>query len=62
MNNPARKKRTRIPSAAESIINLLGVVYIHTKTSDSGDLYLTEFGLQHADILRIENWYEQEWF
>ena len=46
----------------ESLVNVLGTVYVHKKTSDGGDVYLTSFGLQYADLLEIENWYEREWF
>jgi hypothetical protein len=46
----------------ESLINVLGVVYVHRKTSDGGDLYLTRFGLPHARFLEIDNWYEKKWF
>ena len=45
---------------AESIINLLGVVYAHARMGDEGDLYLTEYGLMYADLLDIRNWYERE--
>lgn len=47
---------------SESIINLMGVVYAHTKTNDGGDLYLTEYGLDYSNILEIKNWYEKKWF
>ncbi len=46
----------------ELLINVLGVVYVHKKTSDGGDLYLTKFGLEHAGLLEVENWYEKDWF
>lgn len=46
----------------EAIINVLGVVYAHIKTVDGGDLYLTQYGLPYADLLAVENWYEQTWF
>lgn len=62
MTGPASDKRYSLPITTESIINLLGVVYVHTKTMDGGDLYLTEYGVQHADILDIDNWYERSWF
>ncbi len=45
-----------------SLTTVLGVVYVHKKTYDGGDLYLTPYGLQYADLLDIENWYEPEWF
>lgn len=50
------------PVAPESLINVLGVVYVHKKTSDGGDLYLTKFGLAHADLLEVANWYDRAWF
>lgn len=41
---------------------MLGVVYVHTKTSDGGDLYLTRFAEPHQEHFEIENWYERDWF
>ena len=46
----------------ESIISVLGVTYVHCRTSDGGDMYLTRFGLPFADLLAIENWFEKKWF
>lgn len=46
----------------ESLVTILGVVYVHVKTHDDGDLYLTRFGLPFADILEVENWFEKKWF
>jgi hypothetical protein len=43
-------------------VNVLGVVYIHTKTMDGGDLYLTRFAEAHQEHLDINNWYEEGWF
>ena len=62
MADITRRKRRKLSLTAESIINLLGVVYAQTRMSDEGDLYLTEFGLQYSDLLDIRNWYEREWF
>lgn len=45
-----------------SLINVLGVVYVHTKTANGGDLYRTRYGLACGNILDINNWYEKEWF
>jgi hypothetical protein len=42
--------------------SLLGVDYIHLKTADGGDLYLTRFGLPFWRHLLPENWYAREWF
>jgi hypothetical protein len=49
-------------SAPEQLIHILGIVYTHHKTGDGGDMYLTQFGLQNAKLLEIENWYEKEWY
>ncbi len=43
-------------------MSLLGVDYIHLKTEDGGDLYLTRFGLPFWKNLLPENWYAREWF
>ncbi|MFC1551307.1 hypothetical protein ACFL6P_01955 [Candidatus Latescibacterota bacterium] len=58
----AKKKNTPVLALKKKIINLLGVVYAHKKTSNEGDLYLTRYGLKHAELLEIENWYEKKWF
>ena len=54
-NNPLMTK-------SSVIINILGVVYAHTKTHNNGDLYLTSYGLKYAELLDIRNWYETDWF
>jgi hypothetical protein len=41
---------------------LLGVDYVHFKTADGGDLYLTRFGVPFWKNLLPENWYAREWF
>jgi len=46
----------------KAFVNVLGVVYLHTKTSDGGDLYLTRFAEQYRKHFEIGNWYETEWF
>jgi len=38
------------------------MVYVHTKTSDGGDLYLTRFARSFHAHLAIENWHEKQWF
>ncbi|MFC1641647.1 hypothetical protein ACFL5O_03005 [Myxococcota bacterium] len=48
--------------ATESLVTVLGVVYVHRKTTDGGDLYLTRFGLAVAEHLALENWHERSWF
>ena len=48
--------------APHSAMSLLGVDYIHLKTADGGDLYLTRFGLPFWKNLLPENWYAREWF
>lgn len=49
-------------AAVRSLINVLGVTYAHTNTSDGGDLYLTAFGAKVSDLLQIQNWFEPNWF
>ncbi|MEK6580781.1 MAG: hypothetical protein AABZ25_00165 [Nitrospirota bacterium] len=46
----------------KSLVNVLGVVYAHTKTSDGGDLYLTRFAEPYEKHFEIENWHEKNWF
>jgi hypothetical protein len=46
----------------KTLVNVLGVVYVHTKTGDDGDLYLTRFATNYLEHFAIENWYEKNWF
>src|SRR5208337_860804 len=46
----------------KALVNVLGVVYLHTKTEDGGDLYFTRFAEPHQENLNIKNWYEEGWF
>lgn len=39
-------------------LRILGVDYVHLKTDDEGDLYLTRHGLPFLQHLLPENWYE----
>jgi hypothetical protein len=64
-SSPVANTPTISPIPAEipgSAISLLGVDYVHLKTSDGGDLYLTRLGLPFWRNLLPENWYAQEWF
>ena len=56
---PARA--STLPAGAK-FVNLLDVSYAHFKTSDGGDLYLTEHGQPFWRHLLPENWYAKEWF
>jgi hypothetical protein len=46
----------------KSLVNVLGVVYVHFKSSDGGDLYLTRHAEKYRQHFDIHNWYEREWF
>ncbi|MBI4826073.1 MAG: hypothetical protein HY807_06585 [Nitrospirae bacterium] len=46
----------------KTLVNVLGVVYVHYKSSDNGDIYLTRFAREHEEHLDIRNWYEKGWF
>ena len=46
----------------QTLTNVLGVVYIHRKTRDNGDIYLTEYADKIHKHLNIGNWYEKRWF
>jgi hypothetical protein len=54
--------RSRPVLVQASLIDLLGVNYAHIKTSDDGDLYLTQYGQVFWEHLLPENWYAKEWF
>jgi hypothetical protein len=49
-------------ASKKTLVNVLGVVYVHTKTGDGGDLYLTRFAESCPEHFEIENWYERDWF
>jgi hypothetical protein len=51
-----------MPIPGGQLQTILGVTYVSLKTKEGGDLYLTRFGLQVHELLRIENWFEPEWF
>ncbi len=46
----------------KALVNVLGVVYLHTRTEDGGDLYCTRHAEPHQEHLDIKNWYEESWF
>ncbi len=54
-------ERQALPPGA-AFLRILGVNYVHLKTEDDGDQYITEDGLPFLEHLRPENWYETEWF
>lgn len=45
-----------------SLTRFLNVEYVHVKTADSGDLYVTRHGLPFIRHLAPENWYAGKWF
>lgn len=45
-----------------SLTRFLNVEYVHAKTSDGGDLYVTRHGLPFIRHLFPENWYTGKWF
>jgi len=47
---------------AGTFLRILGVNYVHLKTDDDGDLYVTEHGQPFLEHLRPCNWYESPWF
>ncbi len=51
-----------MPVAGGRLLSILGVAYVHVVPPEGGDLYMTRFGIQFRDELRIDNWYEREWF
>lgn len=51
----------RLPADAE-LVDLLGVNYMHIRTRDGGDMFLTRFGQPFWEHLLPENWYAKEWF
>ncbi len=46
----------------KTLVNVLGMVYVHTRTSDGGDIYLTRFAEPFQAHLDVENWHEKKWF
>ena len=50
-----------LPHAAV-FVDLLGVRYLHVKTHDGGDLYLTQYGIPFAEHLQPKNWFAKGWF
>ncbi len=50
-----------LPDKAMSV-ELLDVRYLHLKTSDGGDLYLTKYGIPFWEHLLPQNWFAKGWF
>jgi hypothetical protein len=50
------------PAEKAKFVDLLGVRYLHDKTSDGGDLYLTKYGMPLREHLEPESWFAKEWF
>jgi hypothetical protein len=55
-------KKLKETAPGKSLVNVLGVVYVHRKTSDGGDIYLTRFAEKYQEHLEIRNWHEPGWF
>lgn len=60
--NAERRHAPRHLVTAGDLTNILQVVYVHKKSENDGDVYLTRHGFPHGKLLDIENWYEPEWF
>ncbi len=60
-NDGEMPEQTADPTRAPSV-NILGVDYVHLRTNDGGDLYVTRAGIAWADLLMPTNWYEDHWF
>ncbi|HEY5961010.1 MAG TPA: hypothetical protein VIV60_30850 [Polyangiaceae bacterium] len=54
--------RADMPLPGGRLLTILGVPYVHVKSAEGGDLYLTRFGVQAPDHLRVENWFDESWF
>ena len=45
-----------------ALTRFLNVDYVHAKTGDGGDLYITRHGLRFIQHMQPENWYAGKWF
>jgi hypothetical protein len=54
--------RADMPLPGGRLLTILGVPYVHVKSPEGGELYLTRFGVQIPDHLRVENWFAESWF
>jgi hypothetical protein len=61
-NNPTAEMTVSHLPVRTDFIDLLGVTYVHSKTNDGGDLYLTKHGVPFWEQLLPENWFTKEWF
>jgi hypothetical protein len=48
--------------AQPTFLSVMGVEYVHHRTAQGGDLYLTRRGLLFQDQLDPGNWYARDWF
>jgi hypothetical protein len=51
-----------MPLPGGRLLTILGVPYAKVRSPEGGELYLTRFGLQAQDQLRVENWFASGWF
>lgn len=51
-----------MPLPGGRLLTILGVPYVHVRSPEGGELYLTRLGLQAQDHLRVENWFAPNWF
>jgi hypothetical protein len=59
---PAHKPEVRTLPPDATFLRILAVNYVHLKTGDGGDQYVTEHGLPFVEHLRPENWYAGDWY
>lgn len=59
MSHPGAPSQHPTP---ESFTNILGVVYLHQRTPEGGDLYLTRHGVAMQHLLQTDNWLDPAWF
>ena len=53
-------RRDHYPNIA--LTRFLNVNYVHAKTGDGGDIYVTRHGLPFIGHMEPENWYTAKWF
>jgi hypothetical protein len=56
----SKLRRDHYPNIA--LTRFLNVDYVHAKTSDGGDIYVTRHGLPFIGHMEPENWYITKWF
>ncbi len=57
LDRPYHYFDTALVPAEARVVKVMGVDYVHIRTRDGGDLYVTEYGLPFLELVKPDHWY-----